>query len=65
MAELEKIWERFPTHVRVPDALYRAGSIEIDLGDPDSARRYFDRVVNTYPDSDAATLARERLAEIG
>jgi len=30
----------------------------------DNAREYLRRVVDSYPDSDAATLAAERLAEI-
>ena len=65
LVELLKIPEQFPTAARVPEALYRAGAIELGRGDADAARLYFNRVVNTYPDSDSATLARQRLAEIG
>lgn len=65
LEELARIPERYPTSERVPEALYRMGSIELDRGNPDIAREHFQRVVNSYADSDVATLARERLAEIG
>ncbi len=63
--EFLKIPARFPTSSRVPDALVRAGVIEQGRDNLAAARRYYQRVVNTYPDSGAATQARERLAEIG
>ena len=59
-----KIPELFPTHPRVPDALYRIGLLHLALDDEDEAARAFDRVVNTHPDSDAAGLAREQLREL-
>jgi TolA-binding protein len=45
--------------------LYRAGVTYIALNQLDDARVYLTRVVNSYPGTDAATAARERLAEIG
>jgi len=59
-----RIPELFPTAQKVPDSLYRVGVIYIDLDQLEDARQYLRRVVNSYPDTDAATLARERLAEI-
>jgi tol-pal system protein YbgF len=55
----------FPTASRVPEAFYRAGVTYIALEQLDDARIYLQRVVNSYPDSDAAILAQERLDEIG
>ena len=60
-----RIPELFPTAGRVPEAWYRAGVTYIALNQLDDARIYLTRVVNSYPGTDAATAARERLAEIG
>lgn len=59
-----EITELFPTAARAPFALYRIGVLYIELEDLDQARSYLQRVVNTYPDSGAALVARERLEEI-
>ena len=64
IAAFLEITELFPTAERVPFALYRVGVLYIELEDLDQARSYLERVVNTYPDSGAALVARERLAEI-
>jgi len=55
----------FPDANRVPQAVYRVGSTYIDKGQLDDARVYFDLVVATWPDTDAAASARDRLSEIG
>lgn len=55
----------FPTAVRVPEAWYRVGTTYIALNRLDDARVYLERVVNSYPGTDAAKAAGERLAEIG
>ena len=60
-----RIPEMYPTSSRVPEALYRAGVLNLEeLDDPEEARRHLERVVNSYPDSGVANLARERLQEI-
>jgi tol-pal system protein YbgF len=59
-----RVRELFPAARRVPDALYRVGVIYIDLEQLDNAREYLQRVITSYPDSDAAVLAQERLDEI-
>jgi tol-pal system protein YbgF len=61
----EEIPQLFPTAAKVPDALYRVGAIQSELGNTSEARATLQRVVNTYPDSDAATLAADKLREIG
>jgi len=60
-----RIGELHPDADRVPDAYYRVGILYRELGDNNEARRYLERVVNTWPDSGAADLARETLREIG
>ena len=59
-----KIPEIHPTSTKVPDALYRIGLLHLELGNTSEASLFLDRVVNTYPDSNAAGPARERLREI-
>jgi tol-pal system protein YbgF len=60
-----RIAELHPEAERVPDALYRAGVIHRELGNTGEARRYLERVVNTWPESGAADLARQVLREMG
>lgn len=60
-----RIPELYPADPLAADALYRVGVIELDRGNSDQARTYFQRVVTGYPDSAAAQVARERLSEIG
>ena len=64
IAAFNQIAELHPTSPKVPEALYRVALLEIGRGNETTARRLLDRVVNTYPDSDAAGLAREKLREI-
>jgi tol-pal system protein YbgF len=65
IAAFQEIQELFPTHPRVPQALYRIAEVQIDLKDLDAARVTLERIINTYPDELVAMLARERLDEIG
>lgn len=59
-----EIPEFHPTAQRVADALYRVGTLHLELGNPDDAEEYFERVVNTWPDSGAADLARDALRNL-
>ena len=54
----------FPTAEEVPDALYRAGVLSIELADYEQARQLLERLVNTYPGHRYAEQARERLQGI-
>jgi tol-pal system protein YbgF len=56
-----RVQEFHPTSERVPDALYRVGMLYREAGDESEARRFLERVVNTWPDSGAADLARDAL----
>ena len=50
---------QFPEHRKVPDALYKTGRAWINLGDNIKGQRMLEQVVNAYPESSAARLARE------
>lgn len=54
----------YDDHPKVPDALYKLGEVYNELGDTDSAREYLNRVINDFPTSTAAGLARKYLAEL-
>lgn len=54
----------FPTAAEVPDALYRAGVLSIELNDFEQARQLLERLVNTYPGHRFVEQARERLQGI-
>ncbi len=52
---------RFADSQKRPDALYKLGMISKFLGDKDKSTRYFQLVVQTYPNDAAATLAAREL----
>lgn len=54
-----EVLARFPTGSRVPDALLKVGMCHHRLGDATSARAYFRRVREEYPDTEAARLVPE------
>jgi TolA-binding protein len=71
IASFERVGEFDPTSMKVPDALYRIGLIHMERDEDGDARRVFERIINTWEDSDdflAAGIvqqARDRLEELG
>lgn len=53
-----QVGELYPQAARVPEALYRAAIIYRDRGEAEQARALFTRIVNTWPDSEVAEMAR-------
>ena len=62
--EFVRVGQLYPRADRVPLALYRVALIHVLQEDVETARTFLDRVVNSYPDSGAAGLARELLEDI-
>ena len=62
--EFLRVGQLYPTADRVPVALYRIGLIYVLQENVETARTYLERVVNSYPDSGAADLARDLLEDI-
>lgn len=62
--EFELVVERWPASARAPIALFRAGVIAEQRGTIDKARGYFDRLVKSYPKSDEARQAQEKLRKL-
>lgn len=63
-AALSKVLESYPDSPKVPDALLKLGYIEIDLNNKPKASEYLNRVVNDYPNTNAARLAAKKLQSI-
>lgn len=61
LPEFRIVVHRYATSSRVPDSLFKIGYIENRLGLPAKARVTWQRLVQRYPNSAAATLAKKRL----
>lgn len=55
------VTEQFPGSNKRPDALYKIGFIDEYLGNIASAKEFYNKVLNEFPDSSAAELAKKRL----
>ena len=56
---------RYPQSRRAPAALYKLGLLAEQRRDLAAARRAYEQVAGTYPNSDEAGLARDRLRALG
>jgi len=57
--------ERYPDSNRVPDATLKLGYIAQEQDRIEDARARFNAVIDQYPDSQAAGLAKQRLGRLG
>lgn len=53
-----------PGHMRAPEALLSMANCQVELKDVKSARKTLEDLVKTYPQSEAASVAKERLARL-
>jgi tol-pal system protein YbgF len=53
-----------PEHARAPEALLSMANCQVELKDVKSARKTLDDLIKTYPQSEAASVAKERLAKL-
>lgn len=60
-AAFRHVIEDFPASPKVPGAIYKMGVILDELGKLQQARKTLKRLVEQYPESSAADLARKRL----
>lgn len=63
-AAYQKVLSQFPNSDRVPDALLKTGYIAYDENKNKQARAIFQQVISKYPKSQAANLAKQRLARM-
>lgn len=53
-----------PQHARAPEAALSIANCQIELKDPRGARKTLEDLLRAYPQAEAATAARERLARL-
>lgn len=59
--EYEKAITKYPEGSKVPAALYKQGLAFLELGDKTNARSLFRRVIERFPRSEQAEMAKKRL----
>lgn len=64
-AYYRKVVKEYPTSSRAPAALYGLGLLAERRGDKAGARDAYNQLLKSYPKSDEAALARDRLKAIG
>jgi tol-pal system protein YbgF len=64
IANFRALLQQAPEHPRAPEAVLSIANCQIELKDNASARRTLDDLVKAYPQSEAASAARERLARL-
>ena len=61
IAAQQVVIKNYPTSPRAADAMLNVASSQTDMGDKRAARQTLDALVAKYPDTQAASTARERL----
>jgi len=64
-AVYQQVVRTYPTSSRAPSALYKLGLLAEQRGDKAAARTYYGRVISSYPRSDEANLAHDKLQRLG
>jgi tol-pal system protein YbgF len=64
LPEFQKVVEAYPASRKVPDALLKIGYCQYELGEYAAARSALSQVTGNYPETTAARLARQRLAQL-
>lgn len=65
LAYYEQVVRNYPQSPRSASAQYHIGLIRERAGDSAAARTAYQRVIDTFPNSDEAALARDRLSALG
>ena len=64
IASQQKLISQFPASPKVPDAMLNVASCQQGLGDISAARKTLEELVTKHPISNAAELAKKRLANL-
>lgn len=62
LANFRTLVAQTPDHSRVPEALLAIANCQLELKDTKGARKTLEELVSTYPATEAAAAAKERLA---
>jgi tol-pal system protein YbgF len=65
IVEFTKVAEQYPRGDKVPAALLKIGYSYLQLDDRAAARRYLNQVIDQFPQSDEAGLAKNKLRSAG
>ncbi len=61
LVEFKKVVDEFAGHAKVPDAVYKLGIVNDQMGNQALAKEYLQQVINQYGDSNAAKLSTNYL----
>ena len=64
LAEYSALVQRYPDSAKLVQAKLKAAFCQLELGQVDAAKRQLDDIIQQYPGTTAASLARDRLADI-
>ncbi len=64
LAHFKRLLNLVPKHVRASEAMLAISNCQIELKDSKLARKTLEELIKTYPDSEAAQAAKERLARL-
>ena len=64
IANFKSLLASTPTHARAPEAALSIANCQLELKDAKAARKTLEDLVKDYPNSEAATTAKERLARL-
>ena len=64
MANFRALIAREPEHLRAPEAVLSIANCQIELKDTRGARKTLEDLIKAYPQSEAASAAKERLARL-
>jgi TolA-binding protein len=53
-----------PNHVRVPEAMLTLANAQFEIKQPKEARKTLEDLVKLFPQSEAASAAKERLSRL-
>jgi len=62
IAAQQAVVKNFPDHAKAPDALLNIATCQLELKDRTATKKTLESLVAKYPDTPAATTAKERLA---
>lgn len=64
LAQFRQMLTLAPTHARAPEAMLAVSNVQIELKDSKAARKTLEDLIKTFPQSDAAQAAKDRLPKL-
>lgn len=61
LVQFKTVQDSFAGHSKVPDAIYKLGIVNDQLGNQSLAKEFFQRVISQFPESNSAALATNYL----